>query len=59
MTASVAWWSMTTSCARCFNTVIITVEFGMNKVISTILFSLKCHKNGVGAENTIGLVVGR
>ena len=61
MTASVASWSMTTSSARCFNGVIITVEFGTNKAISQILFSLKCHhsKNGVGADNTIGLVVGR
>ena len=58
-TASVASWSMTASSARCFNRVIITVEFGTNKVISHILFSLKCHKNGVGGENTIGLVVGR
>ena len=55
MTASVASWSMTTSSSRCFN----TVEFGTNKAISKILFSLRCHKNGVGAENTIGLVVGR
>ena len=59
MTASVASWSMTTSSAWCFSSVIITVEFGTNKAISEILFSLKCHKNGVGAENTIGLVVGR
>ena len=59
MTESVASWSMTTSSAKCFNSVIITVEFGTNKVISKILFSLRCHKNGVGAENTIGLVVGR
>ena len=59
MTASVASWSMTTSSARCFNSVIITVEFGTNKAISLILFSLKYNKNGVGAENTIGLVVGR
>ena len=59
MTASVASWPMTTSSARCFNSVIITVEFGTNKAISKILFSFKCHKNGVGAENTIGLVVGR
>ena len=59
MTASVALWSMTTSSARCFNSVIIKVEFGMNKAILLILFSFKCHKNGVGSENTIGLVVGR
>ena len=58
MTASVASWSMTSS-ARCFNSVIITVEFGTNKAIPKIPFPLKCHKNGVGAENTIGLVVGR
>ena len=43
MTASVASWSMTTSSARCFNGIIITVEFGMNKAISKILFSLKCQ----------------
>ena len=59
MTASVASWSMTSSSARCFNSAIITVEFGTNKIISKIIFSLKCHKAGVGAENTIGLVVGR
>ena len=59
MTASVASWSMTTSSARCFNSVIIMVEFGTNKAISKILFSHRCHKNGVGAENTIGLVDGR
>ena len=59
MTASVASWSTTTSSARCFNSVFITVMFGTNKVISKILFSLKCHKNGIGAENTICLVVGR
>ena len=59
MTASVASWSMTTSSARCFNSVIIRVEFGTNEAISKILFLLKCHKNGVGAVNTIGLVVGR
>ena len=33
MTASVASWSMTTSSARCFNSFIITVEFGTNKAI--------------------------
>ena len=54
MTASVVSWSMTTSSARRFNGVIITVEFGTNKAISQILFSL-----GVGAENTICLVLGR
>ena len=59
MTASIASWSMTTSSAMCFNSVIITVELGTNKAISKILFSLKCHKNEVGAENTIGHVVGR
>ena len=59
MTASVASWSMTTSSARFINSVIVTVEFGTNKAISKILFSLKCNKNGVGAENTTGLVVGR
>ena len=59
MTASVASWSMTTSSARCFNSVIITVEFETNKAISKIPFSLKCQKNGVGAENTIGHVAGR
>ena len=59
MTASVASWSMTTSSAKCFNSVIITIEFGMNKAISQILFSFKCPKNGVGANNAIGLVVGR
>ena len=59
MTASVASWSMTTSSARCFISVIITVEFGTNKAFKKILFSLKCHKNGVGVENTIGHVVGR
>ena len=59
MTESAASWTMTTSSARCFNSVIITVEFGTNKAISKILFSLKCHKDGFGAKNTIGLVVGR
>ena len=59
VTASVASWSMKTRSARCFNSVIITVEFGTNKAISQILFSLKCHKNGVGTKNTIGLEVGR
>ena len=59
MTASVASWLMTTSSARCFIRVIITVEFGANKAISDILFSPKCRKNGVDAENTIGVVVGR
>ena len=44
MTTSVASWLMTTSSAWCFNSVIIMVEFGRNKAISKILFSLKCHK---------------
>ena len=35
--------------------VFITAELGTNKVISQILFSPKCQKNEVGAENTIGL----
>ena len=52
MTASVASWSMTTSSAKCFSSVIIMVLFGTNKAISHILFSLKCHKNGVSADNT-------
>ena len=59
MTASVASWSVTSSSAWCFNSVIITVEFGTINAISQILFSLRCHKNGVGTDNTIGLVVGR
>ena len=59
MTTSVASWSMTTSSARCFNGDIITVEFGTNKAISDILFLFECHKNAVGADETIGLVVGR
>ena len=59
MTASVASWSMTYSGAKCFNSDIFTVEFGTNKAISQILSSPKCHKNGVGVEDTIGLVVGR
>ena len=58
MTASFASWSMTTSSARCFNSVIITVEFGANKAISKILFSLKCVKR-VGVGNTIDLEVVR
>ena len=59
MTASVASWSMTTSSARCFDSVIIMVEIGTNNAILQILFSLNCHKKEVGAKNTIGLVVGR
>ena len=41
MTASVALWSKTTSSARCFNSVFITVEFGKNKAIAQIISSLK------------------
>ena len=44
MTASVASWTMTTSSAKCFNSIIITVEFGTNKAISKILFSLSATK---------------
>ena len=44
MTASVASWSTTTSSARCFNSVIITVEFGTNKAISKIIFRSNAKK---------------
>ena len=50
---------LSTSSARCFNGVVITVKIGKNKVILKVLFTFKCNKNGVDAKNTIGLVVGR
>ena len=59
VTASVASCSMTTGSAMCFKSVLNTVEFRDNKAISQILFTLRCHKNGVGAEKAIGLLVGR
>ena len=58
MTVSVGSWSMTTCSTRCLIGAIITVAFGANREISQNLSSFRCHKNGVCAQNTIGLVVG-
>ena len=59
MIASVASWSMETSSVWCINGVFIAVEFLAYKVISQIILTFKCHKNGFNVKNPIDFMVVR